>query len=125
MRGARGPSVLPGDVAVIGAGTLGLLTIAALRHLGADRTIVATAKHPQQQRRRASSAPTCGGLGELAAGRAVAHGLDGDRRAAHRRRRPPWSMRRERGVDRASAAVVAPGGEVALVGMPGPTTQLD
>src|SRR5262249_26617277 len=43
-------SVLPGDVAVIGAGTLGLLTIAALRHLGSDHTILATAKHPQQQR---------------------------------------------------------------------------
>ena len=51
--------MLPGDVAVIGAGTLGLLTIAALRHLGSDHTIIATAKHPLQQRlapRR--SAPT-------------------------------------------------------------------
>jgi threonine dehydrogenase-like Zn-dependent dehydrogenase len=43
---------LPGnDVAVIGSGTLGLLTIAALRDLdaGGHRRIVATAKHPEQR----------------------------------------------------------------------------
>ncbi len=38
-------------VAVIGAGTLGLLTIAALRHLNQPAgPLVATAKHPHQQR---------------------------------------------------------------------------
>ena len=41
--------VTPGTVAVIGAGTLGLLTIAALRDAHADATILATAKHPQQR----------------------------------------------------------------------------
>ena len=35
--------------AVIGAGTLGLLTIAALRGGGHDGTILATAKHPEQK----------------------------------------------------------------------------
>ena len=38
------------DVAVIGAGTLGLLTIAALRARGDDLAIIATAKHPEQRR---------------------------------------------------------------------------
>jgi threonine dehydrogenase-like Zn-dependent dehydrogenase len=38
-----------GPVAVLGAGTLGLLTIAALRHTNPIRDIVATAKHPHQR----------------------------------------------------------------------------
>jgi len=43
-------SLVAGDeVALIGSGTLGLLTIAALRHARPDATIVATAKHPQQK----------------------------------------------------------------------------
>jgi threonine dehydrogenase-like Zn-dependent dehydrogenase len=42
--------VSAGDVAVIGAGTLGLLTIAAISHLHGDTTsIIATAKHPKQR----------------------------------------------------------------------------
>src|SRR5262249_27094685 len=40
--------VPPGDVAVIGAGTIGLLTLAALRSAG-GRTIIVAAKHPAQQ----------------------------------------------------------------------------
>ena len=39
-----------GDAAVIGAGTLGLLTIAALRARRPDMAIVATAKHPEQRK---------------------------------------------------------------------------
>ncbi len=45
-----------GTVAIIGAGTLGLTTLAALRHLDAaaggngDRVVLATAKHPEQKR---------------------------------------------------------------------------
>ncbi len=38
-----------GTIAVLGAGTLGLLTIAALRAAHGDATILATAKHPQQR----------------------------------------------------------------------------
>jgi threonine dehydrogenase-like Zn-dependent dehydrogenase len=41
----------PGDaVLVIGSGTLGLLTVAALRHLGAGRRIIAVARHDHQRR---------------------------------------------------------------------------
>jgi threonine dehydrogenase-like Zn-dependent dehydrogenase len=39
-----------GDVAVIGAGALGLLTVAALRHLHPDVAVLVTAKHPEQRR---------------------------------------------------------------------------
>jgi threonine dehydrogenase-like Zn-dependent dehydrogenase len=39
-----------GTIVVIGAGTLGLLTIAALRHVRAGGTIVAVGKHPGQRR---------------------------------------------------------------------------
>ena len=38
-----------GPVAVLGTGTLGLLTIAALRHANPIRDLVATAKHPHQK----------------------------------------------------------------------------
>jgi threonine dehydrogenase-like Zn-dependent dehydrogenase len=38
-----------GQVAVIGSGTLGLLTIAALRHTRSGMELVATAKHPHQK----------------------------------------------------------------------------
>src|SRR5690606_25998495 len=39
----------PRSIVVIGAGTLGLLTIAALRHFGATGTVIAVAKHPVQR----------------------------------------------------------------------------
>jgi threonine dehydrogenase-like Zn-dependent dehydrogenase len=43
--------VQEGDVVVVlGAGTLGLLSVAALRHLTGAGTIVAAAKHPEQRR---------------------------------------------------------------------------
>jgi threonine dehydrogenase-like Zn-dependent dehydrogenase len=38
------------EIAVIGSGTLGLCTIAALRHLAQPRLIISTAKHPEQRR---------------------------------------------------------------------------
>jgi threonine dehydrogenase-like Zn-dependent dehydrogenase len=48
VHAARG--VDSGEVAVIGAGTLGLLTIAAIRHLDELRgPLIATAKHPHQR----------------------------------------------------------------------------
>lgn len=37
-------------VVVLGTGTLGLLTVAALRHLGAPGTLIATARYPHQAR---------------------------------------------------------------------------
>ncbi len=42
--------VAGGRVAVIGSGTLGLLTVAALRRLSPATEILATAKHPEQRR---------------------------------------------------------------------------
>lgn len=43
--------VVPGDtVAVVGAGTLGLVFLAALRHLTRPGTVLAGAKHPHQRR---------------------------------------------------------------------------
>jgi len=42
-------TVTAGRVAIIGAGTLGLLTIAALRRISPATEIVATAKHPDQR----------------------------------------------------------------------------
>ena len=39
-----------GTVAVLGAGTLGLCTVAALRHLALPGTVIASAKHPAQRR---------------------------------------------------------------------------
>lgn len=38
-----------GTVLVLGAGTLGLCAIAALRHLGTPGTLIAVAKHPEQR----------------------------------------------------------------------------
>jgi threonine dehydrogenase-like Zn-dependent dehydrogenase len=119
-------SVLPGDVAVIGAGTLGLLTVAALRHLGADYTIVATAKHPQQQRlarelgadrvvitaelprvvRSLTGALVMGD--QLTAGITTVVDCVGSAESTQQ-----------------ALSVVAPGGNVVLVGMPGPSTTLD
>jgi threonine dehydrogenase-like Zn-dependent dehydrogenase len=119
-------SVLPGDVAVIGAGTLGLLTIAALRHLGVDHTIVATAKHPQQQRlARELGADRVVATDELPR---VVRSLTGAMVIGEQLTNGIGTV-----VDCVGSAestqqalsVVAPGGDVALVGMPGPSTALD
>ena len=111
-------------VAVIGAGTLGLLTIAALRSTRPGLEILATAKHPHQ---RALAA-------ELGADAVVAPGeLD---RAIRSR---TGSMRLDNGqltdgieavVDCVGSAeslaqalrIAAPGGTIHVVGMPGVTT---
>lgn len=116
--------VTAGRVAVIGAGTLGLLTIAALRHARPDLEILATAKHPHQ---RALAT-------ELGANRVVAPGeLERAVRAA------TGTMRYDNGqlgggiegvVDCVGSAesiaqalrVAAPGSTVLAVGMPGVTT---
>ncbi|MEO7429754.1 MAG: zinc-binding dehydrogenase [Acidimicrobiales bacterium] len=113
-----------GSVAVIGAGTLGLLTIAALRHLHPGMEILATAKHPHQRTLAA----------ELGAEVVVAPGeLDRSVRAR------TGSMRLDNGqLSGGIAAVVdcvgspesiaqalrvtAPGGTIHAVGMPGVTT---
>lgn len=112
------------SVAVIGAGTLGLLTIAAMRHAHPDVQILATAKHPHQ---RALA-------GELGADRVVAPSeLERAVRAS------TGSLRLDSGqltggipavVDCVGSAesiaqalrTAAPGGTIHAVGMPGVTT---
>ena len=111
-------------VAVIGAGTLGLLTVAALRAEAEVDTLLATAKHPHQK----ALAAALGAdqvvlpreLARVVRSRTGAFVLDGGQLTD--------------GVDlvvdcvgsEASLAqalqVVAPGGEVLVVGMPGHTT---
>lgn len=111
-------------VAVIGAGTLGLLTIAALRAEARIDTLLATAKHPHQR----TLAATLGAdqvvlpreLARVVRSRTGAFVIDGGQLTD--------------GVDlvvdcvgsEASLAqalqVVAPGGEVLVVGMPGHTS---
>ena len=109
------------EFAVIGAGTLGLCTIAALRRYATPHVLVAAAKHPQQQRLAR----------DLGADVVVEPSMLG--RAV--RRAVPRSLmmgsQLTAGVDtvldcvgsEASLAlalqVVAPGGTVVLVGMPG------
>ncbi len=108
-------------VAVIGAGTLGLCTVAALRHFTLATTVIAAAKHPAQRQLAA----------ELGADIVVEP--EGLTRAV---RRQTGSLaiggQLTGGADviidcvgtaasiEAALSVVRPGGRVTLVGMPGP-----
>jgi threonine dehydrogenase-like Zn-dependent dehydrogenase len=116
--------VTAGSAAVMGAGTLGLLTIAALRHGRPDIDIIATAKHPHQRTLATEmGADTVVAPSELE--RAV--------------RARSGSMRLDNGqlsggiaavVDCVGSAesiaqalrITAPGGTIHAVGMPGVTT---
>lgn len=109
------------EVAVIGAGTLGLCTIAALRAIATPRVLIAAAKHPHQQRlARELGADVVVEPDALprAVRRAVPHSLlAGDQLTC--------------GIDTVidcvgneaslaqSLQIVAPGGTIVLVGMPG------
>jgi len=119
----QGPSGATGTAAVIGAGTLGLLTVAALRRSAAPpRLLVAAAKHPHQRHL----------VAELGADEVCAPGeLE---RVLRRATRSLAAGRQLTGGVAAvfdcvgSAAslaqalrVAAPGGAIVLVGMPGPT----
>jgi threonine dehydrogenase-like Zn-dependent dehydrogenase len=112
-------------VAVLGAGTLGLCTLAALRHLACPASVVAGAKHPEQRRLAAS----------LGADVVVEPGQV--RRALRRQTRSlTLGGRLTGGADvvidcvgnagsvEEALAVVRPGGKVVLVGMPG-TVRVD
>jgi len=110
---------------VLGAGTLGLLTVAALRHLGTPGTLIATARYPHQARlarelgadvvvdpdeahravRRATGAMVVGDT--LTSGAAAVVDCVGSAETI------------ATGID-----VVTPGGRVVLCGMPG-TTSVD
>jgi threonine dehydrogenase-like Zn-dependent dehydrogenase len=108
-------------IAVIGAGTLGLLTIAALRAAGTPHVLIAGAKHPHQQR--------------LARDLGADVVVEPDALARVVRRAVPGALvagdQLTGGVDTVvdcagnegslaqSLQVVAPGGTIVLVGMPG------
>jgi threonine dehydrogenase-like Zn-dependent dehydrogenase len=126
IRGAGKVPAGAGVVAVVGAGTLGLATIAALRHLPGSlpTTVVAAAKHPEQRRLATSL------------GADVVVEPDGLARAV---RRTTGTMAVGDGsIDRltggadvtidcvgsaetiaTSLSITAPGGTVVLLGMPG------
>ncbi len=107
-------------VVVLGSGTLGLCTVAALRHFSTPATIMAVAKHPEQRR-----LATALGADEVVAPDEIRRGV----------RRITGSLvigdHLTGGVDLVidcvgsaasiahALAVVRPGGEVILVGMPG------
>jgi threonine dehydrogenase-like Zn-dependent dehydrogenase len=112
-----------GDATIIGAGALGLLTLAALRHRHRDATILITAKHPEQRRLaldlgadrvvepdvlpRAVRLAT----GSMVAGRQLTGGADQVLDCV--------------GTDASLAQalqIVAPGGTVLVVGMPATVT---
>lgn len=117
------PPVPTGRVAVIGAGTIGLATIAAIHHLRDDVTsLVAVAKHPDQRR-----------LARELGATAVVE--PDELRRAVRRTTGSWMLDNGQltgGADvvydcvgsaasiAEALAVVAPGGTVVLAGMPGP-----
>ena len=112
----------PSSIAVIGAGTLGLLTVAALHASGMDASILATAKYPEQKRfATALGADRVVAPGEL--GRAVrsasASFLLGDRQLTGGVGVVVDCVGSPDSLAQA-LEVVAPGGTIVLVGMPGP-----
>jgi threonine dehydrogenase-like Zn-dependent dehydrogenase len=112
-----------GRVAVIGAGTLGLLTVAALRRLSPATEILATAKHPEQRRwAKELGADVVCTPGELnrAVRSATGSMMVGDQLTGG----VPATIDcvgSEATLDQA-LSVVAPGGTVHVVGMPARTT---
>lgn len=109
-----------GSVAVIGAGTLGLLTVAAVRHLvDPERILIATAKHAEQRRwARVLGADMVVAPGELARAvrratnsRMVGRQLTGGVGAV------VDCVGSARSIQQA-LSVVGPGGQVHLLGMP-------
>jgi threonine dehydrogenase-like Zn-dependent dehydrogenase len=112
-----------GRVAVIGAGTLGLVTIAAVRRLSPATEIIATAKHPEQKRwaKELGADVTCA-PGELAravrsttGSMVIGNQLTGGVPAV------VDCVGTEATLTQA-LQVVAPGGTVHVVGMPAQTT---
>jgi threonine dehydrogenase-like Zn-dependent dehydrogenase len=115
--------VVAGRVAVIGSGTLGLLTIAALRRLSPATEILATSKHPDQRRwAKELGADAICAPGELArtvrsttGSLVIGDQLTGGAPAV------VDCVGSEATLTQA-LQVVAPGGTVHAVGMPGRTT---
>jgi threonine dehydrogenase-like Zn-dependent dehydrogenase len=116
-------TVTAGRVAVVGAGTLGLLTIAALRRVSPAAEIVATAKHPDQRSwAKELGADVVCAPGELA--RQVRSATGSMRIGEQLTGGVPAvvdCVGSEASLTQA-LQVVAPGGTVHVVGMPGRTT---
>ena len=101
----------------------GLLTIAALRRLSPATEILATAKHPDQRRwAKELGADVIVRTGRAGPGRPLDHRLAGHRRPAHRRRPAVVDCVGSEATLTQALQVVAPGGTVHAVGMPGRTT---
>jgi threonine dehydrogenase-like Zn-dependent dehydrogenase len=113
----------PSRVAVIGSGTLGLLTIAALRRLASTTEIVATAKHPDQRRLArdlGADVVTPPGSLERTIRSATGSMMLGDQLTGGTGQVVDC-VGSEQSL-RQALRTVAPGGTVHLVGMPGVTT---
>jgi threonine dehydrogenase-like Zn-dependent dehydrogenase len=110
-------------VAVIGSGTLGLLTVAALRRLSPATEILATAKHPDQRRwAKELGADVVCAPGELARGvRATTGSMVVGEQLTGGVPAVVDCVGSEASLTQA-LRVVAPGGTVHAVGMPGRTT---
>ena len=127
LRGARRRArSTPAQVALIGSGTLGLLTIAALRQARPDGRAHRHRQAPAPARRwPPSSAPTSWSRPASSSGPCGAGtGLDALRqrpaRRRGRRRSSTASARRSRIAQ--ALRIAAPGGTIHAVGMPGVTT---
>ena len=112
------------DVALIGSGTLGLLTIAALRRARPDAEIIATAKHPHQRELArtlgASSVVAPGELDRVVRARSGTMKLDNGQLGGGISSvvdcvGSPESIAQ-------ALRIAAPGGTIHAVGMPGVTT---
>ncbi|HEY8523364.1 MAG TPA: zinc-binding dehydrogenase [Acidimicrobiales bacterium] len=112
-----------GRVAVVGSGTLGLLTVAALRRLAPATEIVATAKHPDQRHwAKELGADVVCAPGELAR---VVRSATGSMRIGDQLTGGVPEVVDCVGSEASltqALQVVAPGGTVHAVGMPGRTT---
>jgi threonine dehydrogenase-like Zn-dependent dehydrogenase len=109
------------DFAVIGAGTLGLCTVAALRQLATPHVLIAAAKHPaQQELARALGADVV--VEPSALPRAVRRAVPGALVSGDQLTSGVATVIDCVGTESSlalSLQVVAPGGTVVLVGMPG------
>jgi threonine dehydrogenase-like Zn-dependent dehydrogenase len=126
LHAAAAADPAPGDrVAVIGAGTIGLLAVAALRERAPGATLLCAAKHPAQE----AAARRLGADHACAVGRLAAEGarVTGARRLVGHGGRELLIGGFDRVLDcvgsgaslQAAVALTRPRGRVVLVGMPG------
>ena len=119
-------SIVSTDVTIIGSGTLGLLTVAALRAMGHEGTIVVAAKHPaQRDLAHAFGASQVVLPRELAR---VVRSRTGSMIIGDQLAGGTSTVVDCVGSDESlsqALQIVAPGGEVVLFGMPGPHTRVD